>query len=107
MGMNTIIILVLIAGAAFFVWQQVSKRKNAADSVTPTVPNPPVFTPSPQPVPVESNELQGSYPTDTALREFIVRTQYNGAVVLDDVQIHGGFGPAAQFTTQIDGSVRR
>lgn len=112
--MDILIGAIFFAAFGFVVWKTglLDKFTKPKDSVTPAKPNPPVFTPAPvvpirPDTPADSNELQVFYPNEEALRAFILRTQYNGTVTLDDEQINGGFGPAAKFVTQMDGSVRR
>lgn len=104
--MDTLFFIVAVAAViGFLAWRNGMFGKPTG-SVTPAKPNPPVFTPAP-PVPVESNELAVSYPSEEALRAFLARNPGVGMIMLDDEKINDGFPPAAQFQTQMDGSVRR
>jgi hypothetical protein len=97
--MTTIIIIAVIAAfvaAMFFI-----KRNKKSSAVV--VPIRPPVVPSPPP----AQTLAESYPSVEALVEFIERTHFDSQVTVDGKVINVGFGPAAQFKTAPDGSVRR
>lgn len=114
------IVLAVVLFAGFMAYQKglfgkaIAKVKDVTNPAPSPVITPkpqpapsPVTIPKPQPAPVESDILGEEYPSEEALKAFLVSNPGVGRVVLDDVRINEGFAPAAIFVTQPDGSVRR
>jgi len=58
----------------------------------------------PQPT-TTRRELYNSYTSKQALLDDIIATAFSYGVLLDNVSVHNGFGPADSFMTQHDGSI--
>lgn len=108
--MNTFIVLMLIVAVAGFVaWKKglLDKFPKPGTSSPPKPSEPVKPSPNPEVPSVETGVIGEVYPSEDALRSFLKRFPGVGMVTLDGEKINSGFGPAAHFTTQMDGSVRR